>query len=53
MHFGLGAYDTAEVRVTWPKGSVSDWAPVHADGVFLGRPRRGRGPDHIAAGGAP
>ena len=53
LHFGLGAYETAEVRVTWPKGSVSDWAPVHADGVFRVAPGEGEGLTISRLGGAP
>lgn len=30
-HFGLGASETAELRVTWPDGTVTDWLPVTAD----------------------
>jgi hypothetical protein len=30
-HFGLGAADTAEVRVTWPDGETGPWIPVDAD----------------------
>ncbi len=33
-HFGLGAADRAELRVTWPDGTVSDWLPVEADGTI-------------------
>ena len=33
-HFGLGADETAEVRVLWPDGSVGDWGPVAADGFY-------------------
>jgi hypothetical protein len=31
MHFGLGAADTAEVRVTWPDGETGEWTAVAAD----------------------
>ena len=31
MHFGLGAADEAEVRVTWPDGETGPWVPVAAD----------------------
>ena len=31
MHFGLGAADQAEVRVTWPDGEQGSWIPVAAD----------------------
>ena len=30
-HFGLGAAEAAEVRVTWPDGEVGAWMPVAAD----------------------
>ena len=30
-HFGLGAADRAEVRVTWPDGEQGPWIPVEAD----------------------
>ncbi len=30
-HFGLGDATGAELRVTWPDGTVSDWLPVEAD----------------------
>ncbi|MEM8788253.1 MAG: CRTAC1 family protein [Pseudomonadota bacterium] len=32
LHFGLGAANTAEIRVTWPDGTASDWTalPVNA-----------------------
>jgi hypothetical protein len=28
LHFGLGAADAAEVRVIWPGGAASGWAPL-------------------------
>lgn len=31
IHFGLGAADSAEVRVIWPDGTASDWTPVPVD----------------------
>jgi hypothetical protein len=31
IHFGLGAADTAEVRVTWPDGETGEWTAVAAD----------------------
>ena len=31
IHFGLGAADQAEVRVTWPDGEQGPWIPVAAD----------------------
>lgn len=34
LHFGLGAVDTPEVRVTWPDGVVTDWRRVPADRVL-------------------
>jgi hypothetical protein len=30
MHFGLGAADRAEIRVTWPDGEVGPWIPADA-----------------------
>ena len=33
-HFGLGAAERAELRVTWPDGQASDWVPVEADGIL-------------------
>ncbi|MCB2116587.1 MAG: CRTAC1 family protein [Rhodobacteraceae bacterium] len=38
VHFGLGAETAAEVRVTWPDGTVSDWTPVPVDRVTEVRP---------------
>ena len=31
VHFGLGAAEAAEVRVTWPDGEVGPWVPVAAN----------------------
>jgi enediyne biosynthesis protein E4 len=31
VHFGLGEARQAQVRVRWPGGATSDWAPVAAD----------------------
>jgi hypothetical protein len=28
LHFGLGAATTADMRVIWPGGAASDWAPL-------------------------
>ncbi|OYX44621.1 MAG: hypothetical protein B7Z02_04760 [Rhodobacterales bacterium 32-67-9] len=33
LHFGLGSTTEADVRVIWPDGTVSDWAPVPIDRV--------------------
>jgi hypothetical protein len=30
LHFGLGAADSAEIRITWPDGAVSDWLSLPA-----------------------
>lgn len=30
-HFGMGAAETGEIRVTWPDGETSPWYPVTAD----------------------
>ncbi len=35
LHFGLGPYDTAEVRVLWPLGPPSDWQVVPADAIAV------------------
>jgi hypothetical protein len=37
LHFGLGASDQAEIRVTWPDGEVGPWLTVAADTVVLVR----------------
>lgn len=34
LHFGLGSDDTAEVRVIWPDGAVSDWQAVAAGRII-------------------
>jgi hypothetical protein len=34
LHFGLGATERAEVRITWPDGEVGPWLPVEADQVI-------------------
>jgi enediyne biosynthesis protein E4 len=39
IHFGLGAADRAEVRVSWPDGEVGPWLTVASDNVV--RIRRG------------
>jgi enediyne biosynthesis protein E4 len=33
-HFGLGAADSAEVRVLWPDGIQGPWQEVNADGLY-------------------
>ncbi|MCG6904044.1 MAG: CRTAC1 family protein [Rhodobacter sp.] len=33
LHFGLGELDSAEARVIWPDGDVSDWTPVAVNGL--------------------
>ncbi len=30
-HFGIGGAGTAQVRVTWPDGQMSDWLDVEAN----------------------
>jgi hypothetical protein len=38
LHFGLGESKTAELRVIWPGGAVTDWTPVVADRIVsIGR----------------
>jgi enediyne biosynthesis protein E4 len=34
LHFGLGSADSAEIRVTWPGGEVSEWQKVAADAFY-------------------
>jgi len=36
-HFGLGGATDAEVRVTWPDGTVGPWLPAQADQTVLAR----------------
>ncbi|WP_239495925.1 CRTAC1 family protein [Yoonia maritima] len=31
LHFGIGAHETAEVRVIWPDGTISAWETISAD----------------------
>ncbi|TDX25423.1 CRTAC1 family protein [Rhodovulum visakhapatnamense] len=38
VHFGLGAAETALLRVLWPGAGWSDWQEVAADGVVTLRP---------------
>ena len=38
LHFGLGGYAKAEVRVTWPDGTRDDWQPIDADGFYVVAP---------------
>ncbi len=33
-HFGLGAVETAEVRLVWPDGTQTDWRPIEANQIF-------------------
>jgi hypothetical protein len=35
IHFGLGAADEAEVRVTWPDGEVGAWMDLPIDGFAI------------------
>jgi hypothetical protein len=37
-HFGLGDATAAEVRVTWPDGTVGPWQPTDGDRVVVARP---------------
>ena len=34
-HVGLGPSSSAEVRVTWPDGSVGPWQRIQADGFAI------------------
>ncbi|HTC86095.1 MAG TPA: CRTAC1 family protein [Candidatus Acidoferrum sp.] len=34
-HFGLGQSTTAQVRVTWPDGTIGPWMPVSADSSYV------------------
>jgi hypothetical protein len=36
-HFGLGAAQSAEVRVTWPDGEIGPWMMVEANREVLVR----------------
>jgi hypothetical protein len=42
-HMGIGAHDSAEVRVIWPDGTPGDWQPVAANGFY--RIARGAPPE--------
>ncbi|MGR3496728.1 CRTAC1 family protein [Citreimonas sp.] len=33
QHFGLGAAETAELRVIWPEGAATPWQAVSANGI--------------------
>ena len=46
-HFGLGAETTAQVRITWPDGTVGDWQPVAADQQYI--VKAGQAPQQWAA----
>lgn len=35
LHFGVGAATTADVRVIWPDGEVSEWATVEVNHVIV------------------
>ena len=41
LHFGLGAAQTAELRVIWPGAAASDWTPVTADRLYRLSPGQG------------
>jgi enediyne biosynthesis protein E4 len=34
LHFGLGAAETAELRVIWPDGTKDDWVSIAADQFY-------------------
>ncbi len=38
LHFGLGTASQAQVRITWPDGSVGGWQTLDADGTYLLQP---------------
>ncbi|MBV0912019.1 CRTAC1 family protein [Anianabacter salinae] len=39
VHFGLGDVQRAEVRVTWPGGTATDWTPIDAgQSITIRRP---------------
>ncbi|MEM8850928.1 MAG: CRTAC1 family protein [Pseudomonadota bacterium] len=38
LHFGIGAANGAEIRVTWPDGEVGSWAEVEPGPVTIRRP---------------
>jgi hypothetical protein len=35
VHAGLGASENAELRVTWPDGTVGPWQQLAADRFFI------------------
>ena len=35
IHVGIGEASRAEVRITWPDGTVGPWHPVEADGWYV------------------
>jgi hypothetical protein len=35
VHFGLGQSTQAEVRITWPDGTVGEWQPVSSNEVYV------------------
>jgi hypothetical protein len=35
VHFGLGQSAQADVRITWPDGTLGDWQPVSSNGEYL------------------
>ena len=37
LHFGIGAAEAAEVRVTWPDGTAGAWRPIAAGAATLFR----------------
>jgi hypothetical protein len=39
LHFGLGQSTQADVRVTWPDGTIGDWQTVNANATYLVQPR--------------
>jgi hypothetical protein len=48
LHFGLGAAETAELRVIWPDGTAGDWQSLPAQGFHV--LRRGAAPQAWSPG---
>jgi hypothetical protein len=50
IHVGIGPSQRAEVRVTWPDGTVGPWQPIGADQFALLQ-RDGEAPEIVTPGG--